>query len=150
MRTTVRRAERRQGHRLARDARLLACQRNPQGVFDHVGQLSGPAPYGLSDLVLSGFVRIVTHPRVFVDPTPLAEALAFVRSIRDRENRVAVEPGPRHWEIFLDLCERVGVRGNLVPDAYLAALAIEAGMEWVTTDGDFRRFPGLKVRHPLG
>lgn len=112
--------------------------------------VSGPAPYGLSDLVLSGFVRIVTHPRVFVDPTPLAEALAFVRSIRDRENRVAVEPGPRHWEIFLDLCERVGVRGNLVPDAYLAALAIEAGMEWVTTDGDFRRFPGLKVRHPLG
>jgi toxin-antitoxin system PIN domain toxin len=46
--------------------------------------VSGPAPYGLSDLVLSGFVRIVTHPRVFVDPTPLAEALAFVRSIRDR------------------------------------------------------------------
>jgi hypothetical protein len=47
------------------------------------------------------------------------------------------------------LCESAGVRGNLVPDAYLAALAIESGAEWITTDGDFRRFPGLKVRHPL-
>jgi hypothetical protein len=111
--------------------------------------VSGPSPYGLSDLVLSGFVRIVTHPRVFADPTPLSDALAFVRTIRDRENRVAVEPGPRHWEIFLDLCEKAGVRGNLVPDAYLAALAIESGTEWITSDGDFRRFPGLKVRNPL-
>lgn len=111
--------------------------------------LSGPSPYGLADLVLSGFVRIVTHPRVFADPTPLPDALVFVRTIRDRENRVTVEPGPRHWEIFLELCEKAGVRGNLVPDAYLAALAIESGTEWITTDGDFRRFAGLKVRHPL-
>lgn len=111
--------------------------------------VSGPAPYGLADLVLSGFIRIVTHPRVFADPTPLPDALAFVRTIRDRENRVAVLPGPRHWEIFLELCGSAGVRGNLVPDAYLAALAIESGSEWITTDGDFRRFPGLKVRHPL-
>jgi toxin-antitoxin system PIN domain toxin len=106
-------------------------------------------PFGLSDLALSGFLRVVTHPRVFADPTPLPEALRFVRALRDREHRLAMEPGPRHWGIFLDLCERAGARGNLIPDAYLAALAIESRMEWITTDGDFKRFPGLKTRHPL-
>jgi len=111
--------------------------------------ISGPLPYGLSDLVLSGFVRVVTHPRVFRDPTPLADALSFVRAVRDRPGRVPVEPGPRHWSIFLDLCAESRVRGNLVPDAYFAALAIESGSEWITTDGDFARFPGLKTRHPL-
>lgn len=111
--------------------------------------LTGAQPYGLSDLVLSGFLRVVTHPRVFRDPTPVAEALAFVDAVRDRSNRVRVEPGPRHWDIFRELCRRAEARGNLVPDAYLAAMAIESGAEWITTDGDFRRFAGLRARHPL-
>jgi predicted nucleic acid-binding protein len=58
-------------------------------------------------------------------------------------------PGERHWEIFIDLCSRVHARGNLVADAYLAALAIESGSEWVTTDRDYARFPGLRWRHPF-
>jgi len=111
--------------------------------------IEGPTPFGLSDLVLSGFARIVTHPRVFADPTPLPEAMAFAMALRERDNRVTVSPGPRHWDIFSDLCERASARGNLVPDAYLAALAIESGSEWITTDGDFSRFPGLRMRHPL-
>ncbi|HKJ92764.1 MAG TPA: PIN domain-containing protein, partial [Longimicrobiales bacterium] len=69
--------------------------------------------------------------------------------LRDRQNRVAAEPGPRHWDIFVELCGKARGRGNLIRDAWLAALAIESGMEWVTTDGDFRRFPGLETRHPL-
>lgn len=113
------------------------------------GILRGPAAYGMSDLVLSGFVRVVTHPRVFERPTPLPEALSFVAAVRDRENRLPVRPGARHWEIFRSLCDGAGVRGNLVPDAWLAALAIESGSEWVTTDRDFTRFPGLRMRHPL-
>lgn len=112
--------------------------------------LRGPAAYGLSDLVLSGFVRVVTHPKVFARPTPLATALEFVAAVRDRDNRVPVVPGPRHWQIFRELCEVAEVRGNLVPDAWLAALAIESGSEWITTDRDFTRFPGLRTRHPLG
>ena len=111
--------------------------------------LTAAQPYGLSDLVLSGFIRVVTHPRVFRDPTPVAEALAFVDAVRDRSNGVRVEPGPRHWDIFRELCRRAEARGNLVPDAYLAAMAIESGAEWITTDGDFRRFAGLQARHPL-
>lgn len=111
--------------------------------------VAGPAAYGMSDLVISGFLRVVTHPRVFGRPTPLPDALAFADALRNRQNRVPIAPGPRHWTIFRDLCERVDARGNLVPDAYLAALAIENGAEWATTDRDFTRFPGLRIRHPL-
>lgn len=108
------------------------------------------AAYGMSDLVLSGFLRVVTHPRVFRDPTPLEAALAFAAEVRDRPNSVPVSPGERHWEIFTRLCREAGVKGSLIPDAYLAALAIESGTEWVTTDRDYARFPGLRWRHPLG
>jgi len=105
--------------------------------------------YGVSDLILSGFLRIVTHPRVFATPSDLASALDFVGEVRGQPNAVRIEPGPRHWEIFRRLCEATGARGNLLADAVLAALAIESGSEWITTDRDYSRFPGLKWRHPL-
>ena len=111
--------------------------------------LAGEEPYGMSDLVLSSFLRIVTSPKVFRQPTPLDTALAFAELLRTQPNCVPVVPGERHWEIFARLCRTAGVKGNLVPDAYLAALAIESGSEWVTTDRDFSRFPGLRWRHPL-
>ena len=113
------------------------------------GMLAAEQPYGISELVLSGVVRIVTHPKVFVQPTPLAEAIAFCDTLRSQPNATLLAPGPGHWQIFARLCTQAGARGNLVPDAYLAALAIETGSEWITTDGDYRRFPGLRVRHPL-
>lgn len=111
--------------------------------------VNGDASYALSDLVLSGFVRVTTHPKVFMRPSTMPEALAFAAQLRERPNCVSVSPGPRHWEIFRGLCIEGGVKGNLVPDAFLAALAIEAGCEWVTTDRDFSRFPGLRWSHPL-
>ena len=111
--------------------------------------LASDAPYGYSELVLSGFIRIVTHPRVFTVPTPIGEAVQFTEDLRQRPNAVSISPGPRHWGIFTRLCSTGGVRGNLVPDAYLAALAIESGSEWITTDRDYARFPGLRWRHPL-
>jgi toxin-antitoxin system PIN domain toxin len=114
------------------------------------GLVAGPEPYGISDLVLGGFLRIVTNPKVFRQPTPMETGLAFVEALRTQPNCVPVEPGRRHWEIFSELCRSAGVKGNLVPDAYLAALAIESGSEWITTDRDFSRFPGLRWRHPLG
>lgn len=112
--------------------------------------VSSDQAYGISELVLSGFLRIVTHPRVFRTPTLLATALRFADELRTQPNCVLAAPGPRHWEIFTRLCKAAAVRGNLFPDAYLAALAIETGSEWITTDRDYTRFPGLKWRHPLG
>jgi len=104
---------------------------------------------GVADLVLSAPVRIATHPRVYRHPSRLDAAFAFSDALRSQPNVVAVTPGPRHWEIFRALCTS-GATGNLVPDAYRAALAIEAGAEWITTDRDYARFPGLRWRHPLG
>ena len=114
-----------------------------------VERLSADESYGVSDLVLSGFLGVTTHPRALQPPSGLDEALAFAEVIRSRPNAVVITPGSRHWGIFRRLCEAGGVRGNLVPDAYLAALAIEAGCEWITTDRDYARFPGLRWRRPL-
>jgi toxin-antitoxin system PIN domain toxin len=105
--------------------------------------------YALTALVLSGFLRIVTHPAIFTPPSPMTTALNFVEEVRSQPNCVLLSPGDRHWEIFTGLCRGRGVRGNLVPDAFLAALAIESGSEWITTDADYARFPGLRRREPL-
>jgi uncharacterized protein len=111
--------------------------------------LNGDEAYAASEIVLSSFVRVVTHPRIFPMPTPVSAALRFVETYRSQPNCVLVAPGPRHWEIFATLCREAEAKGNLVADAYLAAMAIESGCEWVTTDRDYRRFPGLRSRHPL-
>jgi uncharacterized protein len=103
----------------------------------------------VSDLVLSGFLRVVTHPRVFSPPTPIVRALEFVGALRGQPNAVLVAPGGRHWQIFTQLCAESGAKGNLVPDAFLAALAIETGSDWISTDRDYARFKGLAWRHPL-
>lgn len=113
------------------------------------GVINGDEAYAVSDLVLSGFIRVVTHPKVFKRPSNIADALAYAQQVRDQPNCVRVEPGPRHWDLFSRLCRETGVKGNLVPDAYLAAIAIEAGCEWISTDHDFSRFKGLRWRHPF-
>ena len=111
--------------------------------------LASDTAFGIADLVLSGFLRIVTHPQVFGDPSPFHVAMEFAVSLRNHPNAVTLTPGERHWEIFQRLCQEANVKGNLVADAYLAALAIESGAEWITTDRDYARFTGLRWRHPL-
>lgn len=111
--------------------------------------VNGDRAYGVADLVLSGFLRVVTHPRVFNPPSSLSAALEFATQLRSQPQSVLVSPGSRHWDIFTRLCRAVGAKGNLIPDAYLAALVIESGSEWITTDRDYSRFPGLRWRHPL-
>lgn len=106
-------------------------------------------PFGISDHVLSGFLRVATHRRVFRTPSPLEPALEFANALRGHPHCLSVTPGPRHWEIFGELCRAAEARGNLIPDAFFAALAIESGSEWVSTDRDYARFEGLRFRHPL-
>lgn len=105
--------------------------------------------YAMSDLVLSGFLRVVTNPRVFDPPMRIETALGVADALRRRPNCVLVAPGRRHWEIFDRLCRQTAAKGNIVPDAYFAALTIESGSEWISTDRDYARFPGLRWRHPL-
>lgn len=111
--------------------------------------LNGDEVFGVSELVLSGVIRILTHPKIFKRPTPLKRAQEYVGLIRNAELAAPVHAGTRHWDIFQSLLGEAGARGNLVPDAYLAALAIESGCEWITTDRDFSRFRRLRWRHPL-
>lgn len=104
--------------------------------------------YAVSDSSLTGFLRVVTNGRVFSDPTPLEVALRFVDALRDPPSAIHLSPGARHWSLFADLCTAIGARGNDIPDAYLAALAIESGSELVTADRGFGRFPGLRWSCP--
>jgi len=111
--------------------------------------VNGPASFGYSELVLSGFLRVVTHPKVFEIPSTLSSALRFTEQIRCLPNAVCLAPGSMHWKIFVGCLEQIKARGNDIPDAYHAALAMEWSCEWVTADKGFKRFKGLKLRHPL-
>lgn len=105
-------------------------------------------PFAVSESVLASVLRLVTNPRVFKVATPLADALAFADAILAQPRAVIVRPGADHWSIFTELCRSADARGNLVTDAWLAALAIEHGCEFITADRDFARFEGLRWRHP--
>ncbi|HEY6790632.1 MAG TPA: type II toxin-antitoxin system VapC family toxin [Trebonia sp.] len=111
--------------------------------------LAGPEPYAVSDFVLNGLVAIITDKRLFQPATPIDVALAFADQVRHQAHAHVIAPGGRFWAIFDDLCRKTSATAKLIPDAYLAALAIEHGCEFVTLDSDFKRFPGLRSRHPL-
>ncbi|MGQ0678683.1 MAG: type II toxin-antitoxin system VapC family toxin [Actinomycetota bacterium] len=105
-------------------------------------------PVALADLVLSGVVRVLTHPKVFATPNGVGEVLEELARLRGHPNVVPVAPGPRHWNLFAGLCRAVQAKGNVVPDAYLAALALESGSTFATADRGFARFPNLRLLHP--
>jgi len=111
--------------------------------------INGSAAYGVSAQVLSGFVRICTHRRVFARPSLLDDVLQFCNVLREQPNATVVAPGERHWSIFEMLCRRSKASGNLAQDAWFAALAIESGCEWITTDTDYAKFPDLRWRRPF-
>ena len=110
--------------------------------------VNGESRYGISRQVLSGVIRVVTHPKVFIKPSSLAESIRFCEALVKSPHCVLIEPGPRHWSIFARLCLDASASGNLVPDAWYAALAIESGCEWITLDRDYARFGGLRWRVP--
>ena len=89
--------------------------------------INGHASFGYSELILSGFLRIVTHPKVFEMPSTLSSAIRFTEQIRNLPNAVCVVPGLLHWKIFRECLEQINATDNDIPDAYHAALA--DGME---------------------
>ena len=94
-------------------------------------------------------VRICTHPRIYRKTSPLTETLAFCEALLEPAHSTLIQPGDRHWSIFTDLCESSDVSGNLVQDAWFAALAIEHGCQWISTDADYGRFRGLHWQRPF-
>ncbi|MGW4794833.1 TA system VapC family ribonuclease toxin [Nonomuraea sp. NPDC004297] len=111
--------------------------------------VNGDSSYAVSDFVVNGFVRLVTNRRIYRNPDSLDRALTFAEAYRNQPHAAVVAAEGRHWEIFARLSRTAGATGKLIPDAYLAALAIEHGCEFVTCDKDFARFEGLRWRSPL-
>jgi toxin-antitoxin system PIN domain toxin len=109
---------------------------------------AGDEAFCLCAPVLIGLVRVLTHPRVFRPPDTHDQAFAFVNSLVAHPNALLLNPGRDHLALFEGLCRSADARGDLVTDAYLAALAIETGALLVSLDGDFALFPGLRRREP--
>ena len=112
-------------------------------------RLNGTEIFGVSELVLSAFIRVVTNHRLADPATSPEQAVQFCETVRAAPASVVVAPSTRHWPIFAELCRSTQARANVVPDAYLAALAIENGATFVTSDRGFARFPGLRFVDPL-
>jgi toxin-antitoxin system PIN domain toxin len=113
------------------------------------GLANGKEPFALSVLVLTAVVRIVTNPRIFRPASTLDQALSFADQLLRRPTARLIGPGPRHWILLTELCRQAGATSKLVADAAHAAVALEHGCTFVTTDADFGRFPGLRWQHPL-
>jgi len=112
-------------------------------------QLNGPKRVGLSWPTLLAFLRISTHPRIFSDPLAISEAWEYVTQWLDLSNVWIPQAGDRHAEVLGELLILSGSSANLVPDAHLAALAIEHGLTVYSCDSDFARFKSVTWINPI-
>jgi toxin-antitoxin system PIN domain toxin len=112
-------------------------------------RLNGTARVGLCWPAVLAFVRLVSNPRVFAQPLPISDAWRQVERWLDCPPAWIPLPTDRHHLVLGSLLPHAGARANLVPDAHLAALAIEHGLLLCSTDGDFARFPQLRWENPL-
>ncbi|WP_166984050.1 TA system VapC family ribonuclease toxin [Paramicrobacterium fandaimingii] len=106
--------------------------------------VNDPEDIALFDPVLSGFVRIVTHPRVFTHPAPTPVALSFVTALVNSHSARWLRSSPEMWNAlssFVDDDDKI--KGNMVPDALIAAAAVVHGAKIATADRGFSRFPGV-------
>ncbi|MBE7500305.1 MAG: type II toxin-antitoxin system VapC family toxin [Verrucomicrobiales bacterium] len=111
--------------------------------------LNGQTPVGLPWITISGFIRLMTHPRILVTPLDVPSTLAHVRAWLAQPPVRVLQPGSRFETLFLDYLAQLGTAGNLTTDAQLAALAVEQQAELHSTDSDFARFAGLRWVNPL-
>lgn len=111
-------------------------------------RLDGTEPVGVPDVVLSGFVRIATNPRMSGAPSTKAEAWHFVDSLLSSRAGFVLTAASSHFSTFRRLSDEIGATGNDVPDAFIAAYAVEQNATLVTNDRGFRRFDGLNLLLP--
>ncbi|MHB1846086.1 MAG: TA system VapC family ribonuclease toxin [Deltaproteobacteria bacterium] len=137
------------------DVNLLVYAHNEAAPFHAKAKawweekLNNSQPIALSWFAVYGFIRLVTHPAVLVEPLSPGEALARVETWVGREHVELIDPGPQHLRIARRLFEATGLGGALTTDTQLAALAIEHQCELCSNDADFGRFPGLRWCNPL-
>jgi toxin-antitoxin system PIN domain toxin len=112
-------------------------------------QLNESTRVGLPWTSLLAFLRLVTNPRVFEQPEAIRDAWEQVHAWLTSETVWIPQPTERHADILGEFLALSGVHGNLVPDAHLAALAVEHGLTLCSTDGDFARFQGLRWLNPI-
>lgn len=112
-------------------------------------QLAGTETVAFAWNALLGFVRLTTNARIFASPLSTEDALDLVDAWLARPSATVVHPTARHGQVLRDLLGPFGTAGNLTSDAHLAALAVEHGAEVCSTDGDFARFPGVRLVNPL-
>lgn len=137
------------------DINLLVYAYN-EGAPDHAAArrwwedaVNGTERIGVPWIVSTGFLRLMTHPRVLVSPVPVSAGIEYVRDWFRYSHVTPLNPGAEHLDHLQRNLVAAGVGATLVTDAHIAALAMEYQAEVHSNDGDFSRFPGLRWRNPL-
>ena len=137
------------------DANLLVYASHPAASHHAAARtwlderLNSPERIGLPWESVTAFIRLVSNPRIFTRAVSVQAAWAHAGVWLQRPNVWMPQPTERHAEIFGRLLVRGGVQAKHVPDAHLAALAIEHGLILCSSDADFARFEGLRWENPL-
>lgn len=137
------------------DANLLlyavneAVEQHEEAAAWMTAKLNGEARVGVPWQTITAFLRISTHPRAFERPLDPAQAWERVQDWLAAKVAWTPIPGPGYEQILADLIRKYGLRGNLVPDGALAALAIEHGLTLASSDTDFALFKELRWENPL-
>lgn len=112
------------------------------------GIIAGDELFAVPVTVWASFLRLATNRRIFTVPTPRAEAFAFIDATRSQSHHLDIGPGPGHLDVLRRLCDEADADGDLVPDAVIAALAVEHGSVVATLDRDFARFSSIRHVRP--
>jgi uncharacterized protein len=130
-------------------AHVRSITQHPRAKAWLDGEINRGGRIGMPWPSLLGFLRLVTNPRVFSRPEPLNQAWLAVLNWLNNSNVWIPGPTENHLNAIGPLLPATAGRPNLIPDAHLAALAIEHGLILYSADGDFARFPGLRWHNPL-
>jgi toxin-antitoxin system PIN domain toxin len=134
---------------------VVAAHRSDHAHFDVIDDwftavLSGDEPFAVPAVVWASFLRLATGRRVFEPPTSLADAFAFAEAVCAQPHHRLLAPGPRHLALLRRICEESNATGDLVPDAVIAAIALEHRCAVASLDRDFARFSSIDHVIPGG